>query len=226
MEISYLNTYDMLVPITGRDADIFRELGCRVPIHVAPTGVFTGDYTPDREKVDFPSVFHIGALDWAPNQEGLYWFIENIWRAISSKYPDLKFYIAGRNAPEKIKNIKERNVEFLGEVEDAHEFMNSKAVMVVPLLSGSGMRIKIIEGMALGKAIVSTSIGAEGIHCEHGNDLLIADQPDDFISELESLLNNFDKFESLSKKASQFVGENYDNLVITSSLLDFYHKHL
>lgn len=226
MELLYLNAYDALIPITQRDADIFVGMACKLPVHVAPIGVSTASLKPERDKIEFPSLFHIGALDWAPNQEGIFWFLERIWDHLQRANPNLKFYIAGRNAPDKISKIRKKNVVFLGEVEDAYQFMNSKAIMVVPLLSGSGMRIKIIEGMALGKTIISTPIGAEGIQCRHGENIIIADTPQKFTEEIQSLLNNFDKFDTIGVRAMEFVYKTYDNTSIMSDLLEFYKMHL
>jgi len=96
--------------------------------------------------------------------------------------------------------------------------------MIVPLLSGSGMRIKIIEGMALGKSIVSTSIGAEGIAVSNGEDIIIADDPQKFSSGIESLLDNFDKFDAIGSNAERFIEANYDNLSITKALTAFYKE--
>lgn len=224
MELKSMNSYDAIVPITGRDARIMESLGCSLPLHVSPTGINTADFQQYNARPDFPSVFHIGALDWSPNQEGIGWFLKNVWKDLHSKYPELKFFIAGRNAPESIQNIKEPNVVFLGEVDDAYAFMESKAIMIVPLLSGSGMRIKIIEGMALSKSIISTSIGAEGIGVSHGKEIMIADDAEKFTSGIESLLNNFDKFEALGREAAKYVEANYDNLSISKSLEGFYKE--
>ncbi|MEE4256572.1 MAG: glycosyltransferase family 4 protein [Bacteroidales bacterium] len=224
MEIENLNTFDAMVPITERDGAILKDLGCRLPVHVAPTGINMPAFREYDAKPEFPSLFHIGALDWAPNQEGLEWFLKKCWKGLHGKYPELKFYIAGRNAPESIKRIKEPGVVFLGEVEDAYKFMESKAIMIVPLLSGSGMRIKIIEGMTLGKTIVSTSIGAEGIAVTHDENIIIADDPQSFRSGIETLLDNFDKFEAIGRRAVSFIEANYDNLSISKALTAFYKE--
>lgn len=226
MEEKYLNSYDVLIPITDRDAGKFREMGCQIPIFTAPTGIFTCELCSGRSDIEFPSVFHIGALDWSPNQEGLFWFLDKVWSKLHKAHPDLRFYIAGRNAPPRISSLSLPGVVFLGEVDDAYEFMRSKAIMVVPLLSGSGMRIKIIEGMALGKTIVSTTIGSEGIATTHGENLLIANDPENFVREIDDLLQNFDKFDRIGRNAVEYVNKNYDNLVITRSLLEFYKKYL
>jgi glycosyltransferase involved in cell wall biosynthesis len=224
MELAQLNAYDAMVPITNRDEDILKSLGCQLPSHVSPTGIDMEKFKAYNGKPDFPSLFHIGALDWSPNQEGLDWFLKRCWPGLHQRYPDLKFYIAGRNAPAYIQNIKLPNVVFLGEVDNAYTFMQDRAIMVVPLLSGSGMRIKIIEGMALGKAIVSTSIGAEGIIIEPDKEIVIADTSEKFTEGIESLLNNFDKFEAIGNNARHFVERNYDNLSICKALTGFYKE--
>ena len=226
MELKYLNSYDAMVPITSRDGDILKSLSCTLPVHVSPTGINSADFNKYNSKPDFPSIFHIGALDWSPNQEGIEWFLKNCWKELYKEYPELKFYIAGRNAPDHIRNINEPNVVFLGEVDNAYAFMEGKAIMVVPLLSGSGMRIKIIEGMALGKSIVSTSIGSEGIETSHGENIIIADDPQNFTSGIESLLNNFDNFEAIGRNARKFIEAKYDNLSISKALTGFYKEHI
>lgn len=104
--------------------------------------------------------------------------------------------------------------------------MNSKAIMIVPLFSGSGIRIKIIEGMALGKIIISTSIGTEGINSTHNKNILIADTPENFIKEIEKILHDQNIFSKIGKNAIEFVKENFDNLAISSSLIDFYKSQI
>jgi glycosyltransferase involved in cell wall biosynthesis len=226
MELHFLNSYDAVLPITSRDGEILRKLGCRLPSHVVPMGVNAGELLPEHGMLEFPSIFHIGALDWMPNQEGLTWFFENVWVKILEKHPDLVFYLAGRNAPQHFKTLPYPNVVFLGEVEDSCNFIRSKAVMIVPVLSGSGMRIKIIEGMALGKAIVTTSIGTEGIATTHGTDILIADDPGQFARNVCALIEDRNYCLEIGENARNFVTVHYDNFAITSSLAEFYQSIL
>ncbi|MCK5822709.1 MAG: glycosyltransferase family 4 protein [Bacteroidales bacterium] len=222
-EINIINKYDALVPITERDASFFNKFGNNKSCHVSVAGFNTAELKPNFLNTEFPSLFYIGALDWVPNQEGLFWFIENVWKIITKNYKNLKFYVAGRNAPKwVVNNLKEENIYYLGEIDDAYEYMNSKAIMIVPLLSGSGMRIKIIEGMALGKTIISTSIGAEGINITNKKNIIIADKPDDFIKGIESVINNKVFSDEIGENAVAFVNKNYDNLTISSSLINFY----
>ena len=102
-----------------------------------------------------------GVVDWFPNQQGLLWFLDNCWSQIRHQNPDLQLFVAGRNAPQwLIEKLNVSGVVYVGEVENAYDFMAQHTIMIVPLLAGGGMRIKILEGLAYGKVIVSTSIDA------------------------------------------------------------------
>lgn len=221
-ELSMLNRYDAIVPITGKDAETFRSLGCTLPLHVSPTGLNTEKYKPDNVGREPNSVFHLGALDWMPNQQAVSWFVKEIWPMIHREAPGARFYLAGRNMPDWIKSLSVPGVHIVGEVDDAYRFMNSKAVMVSPLLSGSGMRIKIIEGMAMAKPIVSTSIGAEGIDCTHGENIFIADEPAAFAKQVVFLLNNPAEIDRAGQAARRLAEQRYDNAKIVRDLSGFY----
>ncbi|NJM17017.1 MAG: glycosyltransferase [Bacteroidales bacterium] len=227
-EKSFVNQYDLLVPITKRDAASMKKMGCTKPVHICPTGTYGIAQPASTAKPQPASFFHLGGLDWPPNQAGLLWFVEKIWPHVLAQLPMANFFIAGRNAPNSfVKAIaNKKGVCYVGEVEDAHLFMAGMAVMVVPLLSGSGMRIKIVEGMANGKAIVSTSIGAEGIDATNNKEIVIADTESDFISSMVKLGNSPNMVEDLGKKAREYVLQNFDNSKISSSLATFYKQHL
>ena len=225
-EVQTLNKYDLLVPITGRDGAILDKLGNKKPSHVSQTGIDSSVLIPNSKNLKHPTLFHIGSLEWSPNQEGLIWFFENCWDAIREKYPDLQFFVAGRNAPpwfQKLLNLP--NVVFKGEVADAYEFMNSKSIMVVPLFSGSGMRIKIIEGMALGKPIVTTPVGTEGILTTSGENIIVINDAEGFVQSISDLIENREYFDKISKNAIEYIHENFDNLSSAGSLIEFYKKH-
>ena len=225
-ETRLLNDYDLIVPITERDGNLLNKLGNNQPSHVSQTGIDSSELIPSAKNLEHPSLFHIGSMEWTPNQEGLVWFLDNCWNEIHKKYPELKFYVAGRNAPAWLqKKLTAPNVIFEGEVADAYEFMNSKSIMVVPLYSGSGMRIKVIEGMALGKPIVSTKVGTEGISTTSGKNIIVAENAEIFIESIYELIENREYFDSISRNAIEFIHENFDNLTTASALIDFYKKH-
>ena len=226
-EVQIINKYDLLVPITGRDEAMLNKLGNIKPSHVSQTGIDSSVLIPNSKNLVHPTLFHIGSLEWTPNQEGLIWFFNNCWDTIRKKYPDLQFFIAGRNAPpwfQKMLNLP--NVVYKGEVADAYEFINSKSIMVVPLFSGSGMRIKIIEGMALGKPIVTTAVGTEGISTTSGVNIVITEDADGFVQSISDLIEDYEYFERIGKNAIEYIHENFDNLSSAGSLIEFYKKHI
>ncbi len=226
-KLSYLNKYDFLIPITKRDSIQYNKLGNVKPYHIVPTGIDKENYIIDTSNSRFPGVFHIGALDWLPNQEGIKWFIDNVWKKFKTQYPDFRFHLAGRNAPSSfVKYLTNISIAYIGEVEDANQFINSNSIMIVPLFSGSGMRIKIIEGMALGKTIITTSIGTEGIDSTHNENILIADTPEDFYNCLERVCTDKSLHDKISKNAIKFVHDKFDNTKIAERLTKFYLEHI
>jgi glycosyltransferase involved in cell wall biosynthesis len=222
-----LQQYDAIVPISNADEKEFLELGNRKPAFVAPFGVDPSFFQEKNGFSENPSIFFIGSLDWIPNQQGLTWFLSEVWDKLRIKHPDLTFHVAGRNAPASIqKLIKQKGVLFLGEVDNARDFINSNSMMVVPLFSGSGMRVKIIEAMALERTVITTTIGAEGIDGKNGKHLIIADSPDHFIEEISRIITHPEILPQIGSKAREFVKENFDNLVISQKLSGFYNSIL
>ena len=191
----------------------------------SPIGLELKNYvTISRKSTN--SICFIGALDWRPNREGLDWFIANVWPDLSREMPDLKFHIAGRNTPADLINNRVKNIVVHGEVPNAVEFINSHNVMIVPLFSGSGMRVKILEGMALKKTIVTTSLGMEGIDAGHGKELLIADTPEAFKQAIELALSDQNLRDNIGKSAQEFVQQYYDHTTIASRLIEKYRQLL
>ena len=199
---------------------------CDVPVLICPFGLDLKNMSLIKSDYEFPCLFHLGAMNWTPNEEGIKWFLENCWDSVHQKFPYLKFYLAGRMMPDWLKNLKLPNVEVIGEVPDAMDFMRSKAVMVVPLFSGSGIRVKIVEGMALGKAVISTDIGAEGIDCVSGRHLLIANTPEEFLSAIERYISDQHFCESVGQNARRLIEEKHNMPDIIRKLENFYKQVL
>jgi polysaccharide biosynthesis protein PslH len=218
-EISTLNDFDALMPISEVDAKFFVDAGCRKPVFSIPFGFDLKIANRDPLKIEPYSIFYIGALDWMPNLDALEWFLKDCWPLIHENHPSVRFYIAGKNMPDEIKCYDAENVIIAGEVKSAIDFMNSKQIMVVPLLSGSGLRIKIIEGMALGKIVISTTIGAEGIGCIDDKNILIADTAEDFVKKVAKVINDENFASQISADAITFVKENFDNQSISERLI-------
>ena len=225
-EISQLNKFDALTTVTQNDADDFIKLGCTKPIYSSPTGIDISRLKADDSNLEFNSLFHIGSMEWMPNQQAVLWFIKNVWNTITEKFPELKFYLAGRGMPDAFKQLQDKNLIINGEVEDAVRFIQSKQIMIVPLFSGSGIRIKILEAMALGKAIISTSLGAQGIEVENGKHLIIADTSEQFIEAISKLVLDSNLTKELGNNARKLIEEKYNNTKVIERLLKFYEEQI
>lgn len=224
-EISNLNKADIMIPVSETDMRIFWEYGCRLPHSSIPTG-YVFDSLPEISSREENAVAFIGGMDWMPNREGVDWFIEKVWSKVLEQLPDAKFYLAGRNFPDEIRNLQVKGLVIVGEVEDAVEFIFSKSISIVPLFAGSGMRVKIVEAMALGRAVISTSVGAESLAYTHGKDILIADEADSFAEAVIQTLRNHQTRMNLGMSAQRLILNKYDNRKICSAIIDFCQPYI
>ncbi len=219
-EIENIQKVDGIVPITDADKERFKVLGAKVPMLTVPFGIMLSDY-----KYEAPhsgnKVFHIGSMDWAPNQIGIKWFLDNIWDLVLTKNSSAELNLAGRRMPAWLKSDGNTNLNVLGEVDSAIDFINQNNIMVVPLLTGSGMRIKIIEGMTLGKLVITTAIGAEGINYTHQKNIIIANSPEEFANAINYFLENEAEQIAIGKAARELMESDYDNGVIVDNLIHF-----
>jgi polysaccharide biosynthesis protein PslH len=222
-ELKIMNSVDALVPITTTDEEEFKKLGCTKPLFSCISGVDVPGYQASGPVAERPgSVFYFGSMDWLPNQEAVSWFLKNCWKDIISAVPSAKFIIAGRGIPLHFFHNTLPNVSIIEDVEVPSVIFRQNQVMIVPLWSGSGLRIKIIEGMAYGKPIVSTSIGAEGIAYTAGKELVIADDSASFSAAVISLLTDDAKRNALSEAASSFAMREFNNKPVVERLVNFY----
>lgn len=221
-ETRLINQYDLLIPITERDAASLDQMGNTKPVFVLPTGYYPAKKEPVPIIGGSPAIAHLGALDWLPNQEGLTWFINKVWPTLKEKIPGIEFHIAGRNAPAWfVRDIAADGIIFHGEIDDAETFITKYAVHVVPLLSGSGMRIKIVEAMAYGRAVVTSSLGTEGIDTESDVNILIADNQEDFAKHIIHLMEDTEFCRRIGGNAFTFVRQKLDNDKLVSDLQEF-----
>ena len=223
-ELEHINDYDGVVCITRNDAEYFKQNGCRRPVTAIPFGVESDDAA--SVAVEPGSLFHIGAMDWMPNRESIEWLLKEVWPVVHREVPQAHLYLAGRKMPERWMQAKIEGVSVVGEVPDAGYFIAGKQINVVPLRSGSGIRVKIIEAMAAGKAVVTTTVGAQGIEYTDGENLLIADTPEQFAQQIKRLVEDQDYCARVGMAAARLVAEQYDVKKLTDRLLRFYEEIL
>ena len=219
-ELNVINDVDGIACISVEDEKKYKSLDYNKPIICTPFGLDIHEYVPEDKKThEEIKFFHLGAMDWKPNLEGVSWLVENVWPKIKREIPNAELHLAGKNMPNWFLDEKFEGIVNHKEVENAIEFMNSMDIMLVPLFSAGGIRVKIIEGMALSKPIISTSIGAEGI--EHNQNIKIANSEDEFIIQAKSLVNDFDYAKKLGQLARIHVSSLYDNEKIVDNLIKF-----
>jgi glycosyltransferase involved in cell wall biosynthesis len=227
-EVEMLNRYDGLVCISERDMELFKKMGLNRPVTVAPIGLDARSYTPHGDSFkQKPTLAFIGSLDWMPNIEGLRWFLEEVWHPkLKNRFPDLEFHIAGRNTPDWLLQLNEPGIHVHGEVGSAQEYILQHSVMLVPLLSGGGMRAKILEGMALGRVVLSSKVGLEGIDALHEKEVLVADTPDEFAESVAWCLESGPMLEAMGNQARRFFESNFEQKEIAARLANYYREAL
>ncbi|MBI9034439.1 MAG: glycosyltransferase [Bacteroidales bacterium] len=223
-ELNILKEIDGIAAITHNDAVFFKEQAPDLKVVDIPFGVDADKYESYTAEGEFPSLCHIGAMNWIPNQEGIEWFLKNVWDQIHVNHPALHFYLAGREMPDHFYKMNYANVDIVGEVPDALEFIQSKSIMVVPLLSGSGIRVKIIEGMAMGKAVIASKIGAEGINYTDGVNILIANTPEEYAQAIKKCVNDQQFTEEIGRNARKLIRTEHHNAVLMEKLTAFYQS--
>ena len=193
-------------------------------ISVVPTGVDLSKYQYDPvARPSGPLVVFTGSMDWAPNIDGVEFFCQEIWPQVLAKVPAARFRIVGRDPQPRVKALASEDVEVTGTVPSIVDHLREAAVFVVPLRIGGGTRIKIYEGMAMGKATVSTTIGAEGLDVQHGRDILLEDSPAGFASAIVTLLRD-EPVRRRYEAAAAATARKYDWSVITGQFVEVLEK--
>jgi glycosyltransferase involved in cell wall biosynthesis len=250
LEQNMLHRVDAVAAITEEDANRLRGMfyrGLPAPVNadavralnkggegrpifaVIPAGLDLRAFQPDPAARPQPrTVFMIGSLNWLPNLEGLEWLLREVWPAVHAELPDLELHVAGSHPPAHLTaRLQGQDKVFVhGFVDSAAAFMRQYDLMLVPLLSGGGMRIKIIEGMAAGKAILSTALGAEGVAVRDGHDLLVRDGAAAWQQALRDYYHGRLPVAVLGAQAAQTAAATYANARVTQRFEALYAQAL
>jgi glycosyltransferase involved in cell wall biosynthesis len=226
-ELLQINKFNAIAVFTGQDKNAMLHYGATVPVEMVPLGVELGHYHPDFSKTEFPSLFFLGSLDWMPNREGIEWFLKTFHNDFVNDELRARFYVAGNEIPEEFDDYDVMGKIFIqGEVDDGLEFVNSKSIMIVPLLSGGGMRVKIVEGMAMQKCIISTSLGAEGINYKNGVNILIANNREEFFKAIRRCIADEDYCKAVGLNARKLIEQQHDVNKVSDILVAMYQSLL
>lgn len=217
------NQYDVLLAISKQDLKKYHNNGRVGEDIIVPIGLDIERYKVRKSRRgNTIKIGYIGSLDWKPNIEGLQWLLSDKWRQIVALYPQLEFHLAGRNGSGQFDDLDIPSFVMHGEVEDAIEFMQELDILLVPLLSGSGMRVKILEAMMMEKIVISTAKGFEGIEFEEGMHAMQYNTLDDLVSCIEKYISSDNQMEKMSAAARNQIVSIYSNRAIAQQLKDKY----
>ncbi len=209
------------------DAAIFEKHCPNEIVKVIPNGVDVSHFMPDSESEDAAHLIYIGSMDWYPNEDAVSFFANEVLPIIRERVPNVNFTIVGGNPSEDIQRIAERDgVVVTGRVPEIKPYFSAATVFVVPLRIGSGTRLKILEALAMGKAVVSTTVGAEGLTLQDGDEIMIADEPNHFAEVVIRLLTDPALRKKIGQNGRRRVEQDYDWQNIGKKLLTVYESIL
>lgn len=223
-ELDAIKHVDAVVTITDEDKKGIEKIDATKKVQTCLTGINLNTYTFISKPKKTNTVFHFASMDWMPNIEAVDWLLKDVWQEVLKVLPDAKLILAGRGMPDKFKKLNDHSISIIENVESSKELYETYDIMLVPLWSGSGLRIKLVEGLAYGKAIVTTSIGAEGIPYKNGLDVLIADTKNEFAKAIITLLSDASKKETVQKNARVLAETHFDYKVLAKELMYFYEN--
>jgi polysaccharide biosynthesis protein PslH len=221
-----LRRFDGVLAVSDADRDSFARLypgAAAEPVHVVPTGVDTDYFSPSPTSPLATDIVFTGSMDWLPNEDAMLHFCTHVLPLIRADEPGVRLSIVGRAPTPAVRKLMEdpdAGIHVTGRVDDVRPYMRDASVYVVPLRIGGGTRLKIFEAMAMGKAVVSTTVGAEGLPIVPGEHLLIADEPHTFARAVVRLMRDADRRERLGAAARALVVARYDWSAVAGSLED------
>lgn len=218
------NVFDVSLVCSERDRERLLQYGTGNRVEVIPNGVDCAYYESGDGEAEIKTLVFVGSMDYHANITGICHFVSAIFPLVSREDPNIQLRIVGKNPNRRVRELSNEQIIVTGEVEDVRTYLGMAHIVIVPLLVGGGTRLKILEAMAMSKAIVSTSIACEGIEAKNGENIMIADDDMSFSEIISSLLRDAEKRSALGSNAREFVEKNYDWPIIHKSLHGVYRS--
>jgi polysaccharide biosynthesis protein PslH len=218
--------FDHILTVSEADRRFFSNVVPAERVSVLPTGVDLDYFQPSAAKPASKKLVFSGSMDWMANEDAILYFSEEILPLISSEVPEIKLTVAGRDPTEPLQQLskKDARIELTGAVPDIRPYIADGEVYIVPLRVGGGTRLKIFEAMAMGKPVVSTTVGAEGLPVEHGKHLLLADRPEEFAQAVVGLLSDEVCRKRIGDAGRRLVVERYGNEAVARICHDIFER--
>ena len=225
-EKRYCAKFDVNLAVSELDKKLLNNITGVENIEVIENGVDIKYFSPSENTEKNKIIIFAGRLDQYSNRESILYFCSKIWPLIKKKHPDVRFTVIGNNPPAKLAEIAEKdcNIDLLGYVDDVRPFFANAMISVCPIINGGGTRIKILDALAMGMPIVSTSIGCEGIDVTPGADVFIADTPEEFAEKVDSIITDTRTRQSMSKNARKTAEGKYSWKAISEKLDRLYSR--
>jgi sugar transferase (PEP-CTERM/EpsH1 system associated) len=223
-EPRYAARFRYYLTVSETDCRLLLAANPQIQCRVVPNGVDTKQYQCLPPHTGKPSLLFVGSMGYAPNVDAILYFHDEIYPAIQRAVPDVELWIVGTNPALAVKQLASPSIHVTGQVEDVQPYYTRSSVCVVPLRAGGGTRLKIVEAMAFGRPVVSTTIGCEGLDVTSGENILIADQPAGFAAQVVRLLTDRILRDQLTQQARYLVETVYDWDVISQQLLTIYRE--
>jgi glycosyltransferase involved in cell wall biosynthesis len=218
-ERKMVRRFQHVIAVSEHDRRLMSRWVDPARITVVPTGVDLKQFTGKSSGKEMENlVIFVGAMDWGPNVDAVQYFCQEIWPAVKAKIPDARFRIVGRNPDRRVEKLSGESIEITGSVPSVVDHLYAASVVVVPLRIGGGTRLKIYEAMAAGKAVVSTSVGAEGLDVHHGSDIVLADDPTTFAENVVNLLRD-EPLRRRYEQSAAALAAQYDWAAISEKFL-------
>lgn len=204
--------FNLNITVSDLDKDRLSSMVPNIPIDVIANGVDLDYFKPQRSDSTEKSIIFVGGMKWYPNRDAMLYFFHQIWPLLRKRMPDIHFNLLGKNPPVEIINMSksDSNIHIFGFVQDMRPIAERSTLFVCPMRDGGGTRLKILDALAMGKAIVSTSMAIEGISLTDGKDVILADSPSDFVDKIVALMADQNLREEIEKKARRFAERYYD----------------
>ncbi len=223
-EPQYASRFSQCVAMSEVDKDLLLNVNPDLNITVIPNGVDTKDFAllPEKQHALMYHILFVGNMDYRPNIDGIKWFVNKVMPWLDETMPNYMLWIVGINPRDEVLALKSTKVQVTGRVPDVRPYYENAQVVIVPLFAGGGTRLKILESLALGRPVVSTTIGAEGLALIAGQHLLIADEAQEFRSAIEALLKDDLFRQNMVAQGRECVVNAYDWGAIAQRLEKLY----
>lgn len=220
---------DIVFAVSEEDADLLRNFRDDRQIYVVPSGIFADDYTTpgmnDALTLEHPALVFTGTMDYRPNVDAMLWFTETVLPRIHASKPETQLYIVGNRPHSRLEHLRQQqNIHITGWVNATQPYLHAADLYIAPLRMGSGTRLKLLEAMAAGRAIISTSTAAAGLQDEAKSGMIIADDPAKMADTITKLIDDAERREAIGTKARELVRHHYDWSVLVPHLLTAYRE--